>query len=292
MTTLGHGSSQASLEGLKILDDLATSQKTLPEAEDSLEKAYNSMYQDSIWHPALTAITGSETTEAALDKLAKFKAAENGIIKEADKHVGAVETELMDAVSELKGHRRIFGALPSLEDLVNPPGKLEIGEDPEMFKSDADIIEEVRKRVGEEEGVEDEIEECLPPQMSRLEMARLSESLRSVCLGSEVEAGYELLKVLRRFEAQIRALELQKSTQQKLDAWLDVGATRPRRCNHTSGYTRILGKMWSCIFLVMHNVWGLNYAMHYENFDCTTNNETVNSSSLQARATGRLVLLA
>ena len=60
--------------------------------------------------------------------------------------------------------------------------------------------------------------------MSRLEMARLSESLRSVCLGSEVEAGYELSKVLRRFEAQIQALELQKSTQQKLDAWLDVGA--------------------------------------------------------------------
>ncbi|KAN0141450.1 hypothetical protein V8E53_000695 [Lactarius tabidus] len=199
----GHGSSQASLEGWKILEDLATSQKTLPEAEDSLEKAYGSTYQDSIWRPALTAITGSEITEAALDELAKFKAAENGIVKEADKHMEAVETELMDAVTELKGRQRIFGALPSLEDLVNPPGELEIGEDPELFKSDADIIEEVRKRVGEEEGIEDEIEECLPPQMSRLEMARLSESLRSVCLGSEVEAGYELLKVLRRFEAQI-----------------------------------------------------------------------------------------
>jgi hypothetical protein len=75
-----------------------------------------------------------------------------------------------------------------------------------------------------EDGVEDEIEECLPPQMSRPVMARLSESLRSVCLSSEVEAGYELSKVLRRFEAQLQALELQKSTQQRLDAWLDVGA--------------------------------------------------------------------
>jgi hypothetical protein len=184
-------------------------------------------YQDSIWCPALAAITESETTEAALDKLAKFKAAENGIVKEADKHVEAVETELMDAVTELKGCWHIFGVLPSLEDLVNPPGELEIGEDPELFKSNADIIEEVQKRVGKEEGIEDKIEECLPPQMSRLEMARLSESLRSVCLGLEVEAGYELSKVLRRFEAQIRALELQKSTQQKLDAWLDVGATQP-----------------------------------------------------------------
>jgi hypothetical protein len=27
--------------------------------------------------------------------------------------------------------------------------------------------------------------------------------------------------------------------------------------------------MWSCIFLVMHNIWGLNYAMCYENYDCT-----------------------
>ena len=220
----GHGTNQASLEGWNILEDLATSQKTLPEAEDSLKKAYGSTYQDSIWRPALAAITGSETTEAALDELAKFKAAENRIVNEADGHMKAVETELMDAITELKGRRRIFGALPSLEDLVNPPGELEIDENPEQFKSDADIVEEVQKRVGEEEGVEDEIEECLPPQMSRLEMARLSESLQSVCLGSEVEAGYELSKVLRRFEAQIRALELQKSTQQKLDAWLDVGA--------------------------------------------------------------------
>jgi hypothetical protein len=55
-------------------------------------------------------------------------------------------------------------------------------------------------------------------------MAGLSESLRLVCLSSEVEAGYKLSKVLRRFEAQLWALELQKSTQQRLDAWLDVGA--------------------------------------------------------------------
>jgi hypothetical protein len=69
--------------------------------------------------------------------------------------------------------------------------------------------------------------ECSPPQkaqMSQPEMVKLSESLREVSLGADVEVGYELSKVLRKFEVQIHALELQKSTQQKLDAWLAVGA--------------------------------------------------------------------
>ena len=58
-------------------------------------------------------------------------------------------------------------------------------------------------------------------------MAGLSESLRSACIGADVEVGYELSKMLRKFEVQLRAVELQKSTQQTLDvwaAWLDVGA--------------------------------------------------------------------
>jgi hypothetical protein len=56
-------------------------------------------------------------------------------------------------------------------------------------------------------------------------MAKLSESLRSVCLGADVEIGYELSKMLRKFEAQIWSVELQNSTQQRLDRWLDVGVS-------------------------------------------------------------------
>ncbi len=78
---------------------------------------------------------------------------------------------------------------------------------------------------GETESVvdEDEVEECPQPQMSRPEMAKLSETLWLVCIGAEVEAAYELSKVLRTFEAQIRTLDLQKSTQQRLGGWLRVG---------------------------------------------------------------------
>ncbi|KAH9014100.1 hypothetical protein EDB84DRAFT_1443972 [Lactarius hengduanensis] len=74
-----------------------------------------------------------------------------------------------------------FGPLPSLEDLVNPPGELGSGENPDKFESDADIIEVVRRGVDgevEEEGDDDEIEECPPPQMSRAEMAKRCETLR------------------------------------------------------------------------------------------------------------------
>lgn len=187
------------------------------------------MYKDSDWWPALAAVTGSETTEDALDELARFKAAENRISKEVDRQADEIEAELMDAVAELKTRRPIFGPLPSVEELVNPPGELEAGETLDQFKSDAEMIEAVCKGVEEEEDVDDEIEECPPPQMRLLEMAKLSKSLRSVCIGAEVEVGYELTKMLRRFEVQIRTVEPQKSTQQRLDGWLDVGsATQPR----------------------------------------------------------------
>ena len=138
------------------------SRKTLPEAEDGLEKVYGSTYWDFIWWPALAAITGSETNEAALGELERFKAMENGIVEDSE----VVEAELMGAIVELKAQNRIFGPLPSVEDLVNPPGKLAIDDDRDLFKSDADIIEEVCKGVSEEGDVDDEIQECSPPQMS------------------------------------------------------------------------------------------------------------------------------
>jgi hypothetical protein len=221
----GHGVSQASLEAWNVLEDLATSRKTLPEAEEGLKKIYGNSYDDSIWWPALATITGSETTDNALDELAMFKAAaENSAIKEGDGKMGAAETKLMDAIVELKDRQRIFRPLPSFEDLVNPPGKLEVDENPDLFTNNTDIVEAVRKQVSEEGDDDDEIEECSPPRMSRPEMAKLSESLRSVCLGVEVEIGYELSKMLRRFEAQIQSVELQKSTQKTLDGWLNVEA--------------------------------------------------------------------
>ena len=105
--------------------------------------------------------------------------------------------------------------LTSLEDLVNPPSEQEDGENPDMFASDADIVEAVHKQVSKED--KDEVEEISPPQMSQPAMAKLSEDLQSVCLGAEVEIGFELLKMLRKFEAQVWAIDLQESTQQNLD---------------------------------------------------------------------------
>jgi hypothetical protein len=222
-----HGREQTSLEAWSVLEDLATSQKTLPEAEDSLKKIYGSTYQDLVWRPALAAITGSETTDAALDELAKFKAAGMVRVGDSDGLMEAAETQLMDAVAELKARRRIFGPVPSIEDLVNPPGELEIGENPDLFESDADIVEVVRKGAtggAEDEDVETEVEECPLPQMSRPEMAELCETLRSVCIGTGIEGAYDLSKALRKFEVQIRAVEVQQSTQRRLDGWLGVGA--------------------------------------------------------------------
>ena len=98
--------------------------KTLPEAEESLKKVYSNTYKDSIWWPTLAAITRSETTEEALDKLAKFKFSEINTIKEGSGQTEAVEIELMDVIVELKAHQHIFRPLSSFEDLMNPPDEL------------------------------------------------------------------------------------------------------------------------------------------------------------------------
>ena len=45
----GHRASHTSLEAWNILEDLATSQKTLPEAKEDLKKVYSNAYEDSVW---------------------------------------------------------------------------------------------------------------------------------------------------------------------------------------------------------------------------------------------------
>lgn len=113
------------------------------------------------------AITESEINEAALGELEKFKAMENCIVENLEgERQTVVEAKLMGAVVELRAWNHIFRPPSSIEDLVNPSGKLEIDEDADLFKSDAGIIEAACKGVSEEEDVDNEIEECSPSQIS------------------------------------------------------------------------------------------------------------------------------
>jgi hypothetical protein len=107
---------------------------------------------------------------------------------------------------------------PKAPQKVNPLDELKIGKNTDVFESDTDIIEVVQR------GMDLDIEEISPPQMSRPLLAKLSETLRLSCISAGVKAGYDLSKVLRNFEAQIQAEELQTSTQQRLDGWFGVGA--------------------------------------------------------------------
>jgi hypothetical protein len=94
-------------------------------------------------------------------------------------------------------------ALWPCQHFLSADHELEIGKNPDQFTCDADIVEAVCKGISEGEGINDKIEECSPPQMSRVEIVKLSESLWGVCLGVNIKAGYELSKALRKFEVQI-----------------------------------------------------------------------------------------
>jgi hypothetical protein len=45
-----------------------------------------------------------------------------------------LETELVNAVTELKARKRIVGTPPSLEDLLNPIEEKEVGDSPYAFQ--------------------------------------------------------------------------------------------------------------------------------------------------------------
>src|SRR5882724_9776130 len=57
-----------------------------------------------------------------------------------------LETGLMDCVSDLKTHKRIFGTAPTLEDLLNPVEEKEIGDSAFSFPGrDVDIVAAVMR---------------------------------------------------------------------------------------------------------------------------------------------------
>ncbi|KAF8980840.1 hypothetical protein BDQ17DRAFT_1438749 [Cyathus striatus] len=63
----------------------------------------------------------------------------------------------MASVKELKQQNRIFGALPTLDELVNPQEEREVGESPYQFEGgDDDIVKEVEYEMAVDEDDTDE----------------------------------------------------------------------------------------------------------------------------------------
>ena len=109
-----------------ILRQFASSDMTLPQAEEKLLVHLGDRYKDADWHPVLKAIMDAEgditKSQEAVQAFAVTCERQKLVIKlpaRQPRQVVALEKDLMKSVEELKTRKRVFGSLPSLDALIN-----------------------------------------------------------------------------------------------------------------------------------------------------------------------------
>ncbi|PBK65630.1 hypothetical protein ARMSODRAFT_1022079 [Armillaria solidipes] len=126
------------------------------------------------------------------------------------KELANAEKTLENRIIELKERNHIHGAVPTLEDLLNPAEEEEIGEPEYQFGSDEEIIEVARYQLAVERGEIQEIEEDEEeedegdegePLITSEQGIELCRKLEILCnMHGDVDISSELQAHLRRFQ--------------------------------------------------------------------------------------------
>ena len=134
-----------------ILENFATTDMTLPQAEDALKDHLGDQYFDEKWRPALVAVMAAEKdTTAALESIKRLRQHPSDPVASATVlplHASTtqckdLEEDLISSIKELKSRNRIFGSLPTIEELISPPEEQE-NESLQRFDSDNEIVAQV-----------------------------------------------------------------------------------------------------------------------------------------------------
>jgi len=129
------------------------------------------MYQDEVWRPALKAVMDAEGDVDSAKRALKESRARQSQPKLTIKLLARpsqtilLEDELMNAISSLKDRNRVFGTLPTVDDLVNPSDeKVDVDADKSanefpggLPKIIAHVQQEFRVQRGEVIEVDDEV---------------------------------------------------------------------------------------------------------------------------------------
>jgi hypothetical protein len=205
----------------EVVVRFASTDMTLPGAEDILKSQLGSQYSAKQWEGPLKAVMDAEgDLTKALTSITQLRASSTISLHESTspplsalplvpptKQIQEAEQVLMLRVQKLKDRNRLWGDLPSLDDILVPNGENEAGEDDEPVEllSDEQIIERVRKDLAgnkEEEDEEDEeVEEKAGKEagLSITEMLTMACQLERGCIGMECESALTLAQTLRRF---------------------------------------------------------------------------------------------
>lgn len=221
-----------------IIQDFATSDMSLPEAESQLQAHLGDRFVDSDWQPALRAVMEAEgdadKASAAVDSLRKAAVARSGLkLKIPARKISRVkpeqsvlvEEELISKVELLKSRNRIFGDVPTIDELVNPISESE--QDELLADSSVEgIVQQVRLETAMANGEAVEVEdsdsddECdgeSAPTLSRRDLISLCQQLALNCMQyGDPQASLDLSDQLLKFRATLQREELLNSKQSTL----------------------------------------------------------------------------
>jgi hypothetical protein len=220
----------------EIVRNFATSDDiSLPGVENALQTHLGDRFVDSDWRPALAAVMEAEgDADKALSAInnlyenathrsgLKLRIPARSAVYSKPHQAVLVEAELMDQVAALKSRNQIFGAVQSVDRIVDPVEERQ-QEESVLDGSVKGIADLVRKEIAEDEVVEvvdsDEDEDG-PPIPSRADLINYCRQLEIGCMHyGDPKLSLEISHNLFKFRGILRRAELANSTQSTLDSY-------------------------------------------------------------------------
>ncbi|KAG2743487.1 hypothetical protein P692DRAFT_20745443 [Suillus brevipes Sb2] len=181
-----------------IVHKFATTEMSLPDVENKLKALLGKRYIDSDWRPALKAVMDAEgdveMASNAIDALMQAASRRTGLKiriparSQQAAQLSSTEVALMQSVQELQARNRIFGTLPTIDELLDPAEERDKGEFSAFEGGDSSIADMVRHEIAvangeviEVDSDEDDNDE-VDPSITRQDILNLCRQLEVGCM--------------------------------------------------------------------------------------------------------------
>ena len=210
---------------------------TLPQAEEHLSQHLGSHYKNEDWRHALKAVMDAEgdivKAQQAIQKISATCEQPKLKIKlpARPSELVASESMLANSVRDLQKRNRIFGELPSVDDLLNPIEERQVEDSPHAFPGgDNDIVKQVEyeskvqsREIIEVDDDDDDDDEDLDPNVTRRDTIELVAQLERLTIkfgdGNKNADTLHLNHDLRKFRAFLHKEEFRHGKQTHIDSY-------------------------------------------------------------------------
>jgi hypothetical protein len=218
---------------------------SLPDAEKNLQTHLGERYTDSDWRPALKAVMDAEGDAEmalnAIDALMHAASRRTGLkiripaVCPRPEQLTSAEVELMQSVDNLKARNRIFGKLPTVDELLDPAEERDMGEFSAFEGGDRAIADEVRREIAVANGEvinvdddddgdsDDEGDDNARASISRADLLDLCQWLEVGCMQyGNPQFSLNLSSQLHIFRGTLRREELMTARQTSLHQFFSI----------------------------------------------------------------------